>query len=892
MVRIRSFRLGFSPRRSRARIGLVAAALLALAWLSGPVAAAALQARELHQGWQFRLLPDDPQAAEHAAATQWRPAQVPGHVHTDLFAAGLIPDPYVGAPEAGLQWIGLAGWEYRTVFDLDPATLRRARNELVFDGLDTFATVYLNGRELLRADNAFRTWRVDAGGRLRERGNELRVVFASPIRKLLPQVQAMPHKIAGNYPSPYGDEPRDAMTANFVRKPGYHYGWDWGPRYVSAGLWRGVRLESWDRLRIADLHLEPRAVARERAEGEVRLQIQAVAAGSATVEIEYAGPDGATTTLSRPVQLRAGDNPVAVPLRIERPRLWYPVGYGEQALYTFKARVRDGDGEQASAQRRTGLRSVALKREKDANGQGFAFLINGIEVFAKGANAIPFDAFPARVDRARLRRDLQSARDANMNMIRNWGGGYYESDAFFEIADELGLMVWQDFMFGGGMPPGYDPAFRASVVAEARDNVRRLRNHPSIVLWCGNNEEETAWKDWGHGTKLKQADPVFAEKVWNGYVALFGQDLRAVVAEEGAGVPYWSSSPSNDLAEKANDSANGDKHYWDVWGGPALPATAYLDERPRFMSEYGLQGWPSLRTIGAFAKPEEQGIDTPVIRAHQKFLAGDGNTRLLKYVEGEYGAPRDFADFVYLSQQVQAEGIELAALHHRASRPHTMGSLYWQLNDVWPGASWASLDYYGRWKPLHFHARRFFADLAIAPLRRPKQQRTELTLVSDRQQAVAGQWRLRVMDFDGRVHRDERVAVEVAPLSAQRVGAWSDAELLGRADPARTVAVFDWIVQGRTVSRNTVYFGPAKTLAWQDPKLDAQLRREGQGYRLRLRAAAVARAVWIDFGDHDATLADNALTLLPGETVEIGLTSPADLDSLRRSLSLRSLYRR
>ncbi|ALN80930.1 glycosyl hydrolases family 2, sugar binding domain protein [Lysobacter antibioticus] len=887
MATLRSKNTFVSALRTAAAIGLMLAAALSADWAQ----AAEASSQPLHGDWQFRLMPGDPEAAAHAAATDWRKAQVPGHVHTDLFAAGLIADPYVGARERSLQWIGLAQWEYRTSFDVDRATLKRAHADLVFEGLDTFATVQLNGVELLKADNSFRTWRVPAQGHLRERGNELRVVFDSPIRRMLPQVQAMPNKIAGNYPSPYGDEPRDAMTANFVRKPGYHYGWDWGPRYVSAGIWRAVRLESWDRLRLADLHVQPRRIAQDAAETTVELEIDSDRAGAVTVEIDYAGPEGKGATLRHEAELRSGRNSVSVPLTIAHPRLWYPVGYGEQALYTFKARVQDTDGVQAVGQRRTGLRSIELRRERDAGGQGFAFVVNGIPVFAKGANAIPFDAFPARVTRERLRRDLQSARDANMNMLRNWGGGYYESDDFFELADELGLMVWQDFMFGGGMPPGYDPSFRANVVAEARDNVRRLRNHPSIVLWCGNNEEETAWKDWGHRTKLAAADPKFAQTVWEGYVALFGKDLRQVVAEEGAGVPYWSSSPSNDLADKANDSNNGDKHYWDVWGGPALPATAYLDETPRFMSEYGLQGWPSLRTIASFARPEEQGINAPVIRAHQKFLAGDGNSRLLLYIRREYGEPRDFADFVYLSQQVQAEGIELAALHHRASRPRTMGSLYWQLNDVWPGASWSSLDYYGRWKPLHFHAKRFFADVAIAPLRRPSGGRTELSLLSDRTTPLQGEWRLRVMDFDGRVHRDERKPATLAALASTAAGAWSDAELLGDADPLRTAAVFDLIVDGKTVSRRAVYFGESRRLAWQDPELHGELRRDGDGYRLQLKASKLARAVWIDFGDHDVELADNALTLLPGESVEIGLKSKAGLDSLQRALNLRSLYR-
>ncbi|WP_430538896.1 beta-mannosidase [Lysobacter capsici] len=874
---------------------LAAIALMLIAALAAHAAQAApLSSRPLHENWQFRLTPDDPQAAEHKGATGWHAATIPGHVHTDLLAAKLIPDPYVGAREAQLQWIGLAQWEYRSQFDVDQASLARAHNELVFDGLDTFATIYLNGKQVLKADNSFRTWRVPVDGQLRERGNELRVVFDSPIRRLLPQVQAMPNKIAGNYPSPYGDEPRDAMTANFVRKPGYHYGWDWGPRYVTAGIWRGVRLDSWDRLRIGDLHVRPEHVSRQAAQTSVEVEIHSDRADAATIEIEYTDAKARSKTLSQSARLRAGVNRVAIAVNIADPQLWYPVGYGEQPLYTFKAVVRDRDGVQASAQRRTGLRSVELRRERDAKGQGFAFVINGIPVFAKGANAIPFDAFPARVTRERLRRDLQSARDANMNMIRNWGGGYYESDDFFELTDELGLLVWQDFMFGGGMPPGYDAAFRANVVAEARDNVRRLRNHPSIVLWCGNNEEETAWKDWGHSKKLIEADPKFAQTVWEGYVALFGKDLRAVVAEDGAGVPYWSSSPSNDLAEKANDSDNGDKHYWDVWGGPALPASAYLEETPRFMSEYGLQGWPSLRTIAAFAQPGEQGIDTPVIRAHQKFLAGDGNTRLLKYIRGEYGEPRDFADFVYLSQQVQAEGIELAALHHRASRPRTMGSLYWQLNDVWPGASWSSLDYFGRWKPLHFHAKRFFAELAIAPLRRVSDKdggRTELSLLSDRVAPVAGEWRMRVMDFYGRVLREERKPATLAALASTRAGSWSDAELLGGADPKRTAAVFELIVDGRTVSRRAVYFAESRLLAWPDPKLSARLRRDGGGYVLSVHADKFARAVWVDFGDQDVSLADNALTLLPGETVEIAVRSKADLGSLQKGLNLRSLYR-
>lgn len=837
--------------------------------------------------WQFRLPPDNAQADEHADATEWRTASVPGTVHTDLFAHELIPDPYVGAPEAQLQWIGLADWEYRRSFDVDAATLRAARSELVFEGLDTFADVYLNGHRLLQADNSHRTWRVPVREHLHARGNELRVVFHSPIRRMLPQVQAMPHRIAGNYPSPYGDEPKDAMTANFVRKPGYHYGWDWGPRFVTAGIWQSVTLQSWDTLRIADLHIEQKKVDADEAVLEAQVELDAVGAGEATLDLSWRAPDGREVeVVSKEVQLKPGLNEFALPLRIAQPQRWFPVGYGKQSMYGFQLRVRDASGLLAQASRRTGLRSVELRRDRDATGQGMAFVINGIPIFAKGANAIPFDMFPPRVTRAQIRRVLESARDANMNMIRSWGGGYYYGDVFYEIADELGIMIWQDFMFGGGMQPGYDPAFRASVVAEARDQVRRLRDHPGIVLWCGNNEEEIAWKNWGQGKTLKEAAPEFAEKVWNGYVQLFGKDLRQVVAEEAGGIPYWSSSPSNDLDDIANQPHSGDMHYWSVWI-ENKPVEEYLNVTPRFMSEFGLQGWPVMRTIRAFAGSGALSIDDPVIVAHQKFLAGKGNARILDYIRMQYREPRDFAGFVYLSQVMQAEGMELASLHHRASRPTTMGSLYWQLNDVWPGASWSGIDYFGRWKPLQFHARRFFAPLAVAALRKDGQ--TRVTLVSDRTEPVSGELRTRVMDFDGKLHRDERRSLTLAPLAATEVASHADAELLRGADPRRTVAVFELLVDGQPVSRRLVYFDAAKALDFADPQLDAQLHPDAGGYRLDLQARRLTRALWIDFGDLDAELSDNALSLLPGERVSLRITSPASLDALRDALSLRSL---
>jgi len=861
--------------------------------LLAPLAQASPASQDLGGAWEFRLAPESHEAASHASATQWRAAAVPGTVHTDLRANGLIPDPYIGAPEAGLQWIGLGDWEYQRHFDVDVKTRRNPRTDLVFAGLDTFAEVWLNGEHLLLANNAFRTWRMPVQGKLRARDNTLRVVLRSPIRTLLPTVQAMPHRIAGNYSSPYGDEPKDALTANFARKPGYHYGWDWGPRYVTAGVWKPVRLESWDAARIDDFHIAQTQVDAEAAELRAQVRIDAVSSGKATVRIGYVTPEGKQVdAASDTVELAAGTNDIAVPLHIAKPQRWFPAGYGPQALYRFTVTIDANHRTLATAEKRTGLRSVELRRDRDASGQGMAFVVNGIPVFAKGANVIPFDAFAPRVDTARIRQVLTAARDANMNMVRNWGGGYYESDAYYDIADELGLLVWQDFMFGGGMQPAYDADFRANVVAEARDQVRRLRDHPSIVIWCGNNEEETAWKDWGQGKALMAADPDFATQVWNGYVQLFGTDLRQVVAEEGGGVPYWSSSPSNDLAAKANDPNNGDMHYWGVWV-ERKPVEAYMDVRPRFASEYGLQAWPRMDTVRAFAGDGALAVDDPVIVAHQKFLAGKGNERVLEYIRMRYGdmqfeSGRDFDDFVYLSQVMQAEGIEIAALHHRASRPHTMGSMYWQLNDVWPGASWSSVDYFGRWKALHHHARRFFAPVAIAALR--KDGVTTVTALSDRTAPLSGELRLRVLDIvDGTVLRDERRQLSLAPLAATPVEALADAALLGPADPTRTVAVYDLTVPGEPPSRGVVYFAQPAALQLPSPGLSATLRPEGDHFLLELAADRFACEIWIDLNGVEAHIEDNALTLLPGERRSLRVASDASLEALRNALHVRSL---
>jgi beta-mannosidase len=454
-------------------------------------------------------------------------------------------------------------------------------------------------------------------------------------------------------------------------------------------------------------------------------------------------------------------------------------------------------------------------------------------------------------------------------------------------------MVWQEFMFGGSIPPP-GKAFRKNVRQEAIQQVRRLRDHPSIVLWCGNNEVETGWESWDDRKQFKQSImPAQRASIEHGMRELFDHTLRNVVAKYEPNVPYWPSSPGTDYEGPVNVTDNGDYHYWNVWSGKALPVTAYLDVTPRFMTEYGLQSMPVMATIDSFSEPADRAIDSDVIRAHQKFDRGKkydeskGNQRLLLYVQRAFGKPKNLAAMVYLSQVMQAHGIQLAAEHLRASRPESMGSLYWQLDDVWPGITWSSIDYYGRWKALQFHARRFYAPLLIAALR--NHGATNVSLVSDRTTPVHAHWRLRVMDFGGKILERKQGDVTLPPLSSTHVGKFTDAQLLHGASPRKTFAVLGLFVGGKRVSRNLVFFDAPKNLALPQPHIHAQLAGSGDGYTLELSTDTLARDVWVSFGNIAATVSDNSINLLPGQRVTLTVHSKADLASLRKALEVRNL---
>jgi beta-mannosidase len=813
----------------------------------------------LHSGWKFR----------EAGKGEWRAAAVPGCVHTDLLANGLIEDPFYRDNEPKLQWIGKTDWEYQTTFDAPASLLRREHVELVFEGLDTYAAVTLNGAPLLEADNMFRTWRVDCKRLLRPGANTLHVTFRSPINEVLPLMAKMSYQLPA-----VNDQ--GEKTSPHTRKAPYQYGWDWGPRFVTSGLWRPVSLEAWDSARVESLRVVQNQLDRDSAQMTAEVEVVSSGERDATVLVENLTDKGAPAR--QPVKLAAGANKVAVNFTVSKPRLWWPAGMGDHPLYDIRARLLVGGRQVDEAAARTGLRTVELRQQPDREGKSFTFVVNGVPVFAKGANWIPADSFPTRITRERYRQLVESARDANMNMLRVWGGGIYESDAFYELCDEMGILLWQEFMFACSMYPGDQP-FLDNVRAEAADNVKRLRNHPSIVIWCGNNEVETAWQHWG----WKQNLPA---KLWDDYKKIFHGVLPEVVAEYDPARPYWPSSPSSNLEDDPDSQRMGDVHYWEVWHA-AKPFTEYERQHPRFMSEYGFQSFPQIETVNAYTVPADHDIQSPVMLAHQKHPRG--NQLIREYMLREYPEPKDFESFLYVSQVLQAEGIKVGAEHLRRIMPHNMGSLYWQIDDCWPVASWSSIDYFGRWKALQFYARRFYNDLLVSP--HAEGGNVEFYVVSDRTQPVPAELVVTLSDFDGRALSEKRKSVEVSALASKSYLSLPADELLRGRDAKSVFLNCELLVGGKTVSSNRLFFRPYKELALPAPRVTADAARTRGGFAVTLKSDKFARAVYLSAEGLDGTFSDNYFDLIPGREarVEFRARRAASPEEFRAKLKVRSL---
>jgi beta-mannosidase len=897
----KQFKMGsidMNRTQQRCRIGSAVCVLTLFtffaAWpLDAAEPSSPVSSRSLDSEWQFRAVGAPATTTAHQPEiAQWHPAQVPGVVHTDLLRNKLIPDPFDRDNEFRLQWVGLTDWEYQTVFQVDAAVLGHGHVDLVFDGLDTLADVYLNDQSVLHADNMFRRWRISAKPLLKSGPNTLRVVFHSAVEKMLPYVKSLPYVLPSISTHNFGNE-ENIATAPYTRKAPYNYGWDWGPRFMTEGIWQPVRVETWDALRVDNFHVHQQKISVDAALVSAELDIEASQATTATLALTHddlSGPKSSgpqTPDGTQTLQLDAGMNHVSFPIRIAAPKLWYPVGYGAQNRYRFSAAIHLGKKvEAANVEVKTGLRSVELRRVADQWGKSFEFVVNGISVFGKGADVIPFDSFPNRVTPEIHRKILKAARDAHMNMVREWGGGYYESDDFYDICDELGIMVWQEFMFGGDMIPG-DVSFQENVREEAVQQIKRLRDHPSIVIWCGNNEVETGWHHWDNRQEFKEAiSPEIRDRVWQDYMVMFADILKSAVTQYGDPVPYWPSSPSANFEEIPDNQHNGDMHYWAVWHQQA-PAQDYTKQFPRFMSEYGFQSFPEMRTIKSFAnQPEDFDIHSAVMQAHQKNKGG--NERILTYLLREYREPKDFASFVYLSQVQQAEIIKIGAEHLRRQRPRTMGSLYWQLNDCWPVASWASVDYYGRWKALHYYARRFYDDVLVSPYLHD--DKVDVYVVSDKLQPLSGTIHSRLLDFSGKILLDQTKDIQISAQSSAIYLGIDKASLSAKGDPRSSFLVVDLDVAGKKISSNLVFFDVTHNLELPvAPTIDVNLSPSGGDYTVTLQSRKLARSVYISFGDLDVESSDNYFDLIPGEPATVTLKSSATIEQLRSALKIMSL---
>jgi beta-mannosidase len=815
---------------------------------------------DLHDAWEFRRV----------GAAKWLPASIPGVVHLDLQAAGLIGDPFYRDNEYRQQWIEHEDWEYRTTFSVSQRHWEQRNHELIFEGLDTYATVRLNGIEVLESDNMFRTYEVDVGDALRIGENTLDVVFQSPIGVAMPLVEML------GYELPQGNDRATRPTRVFTRKAAYHFGWDWGARFVTSGVWRPARLRSWSGVHIVDLHVTQQSLTEQRAELLAVLEIVADTADSALVTINSG--DRWFPKMQETVVLDSGPNRVALNFAIEAPQWWWPAGLGQQPLYEVIASV-EASTARDEATRRIGLRNLEVVTEADSIGESFYVRVNGHPVFMKGANYIPIDHFTTRVDEARYRALFESTVAANINMLRIWGGGIYENDVFYDLADEYGVLIWQDFMFANGMYPG-DSTFLTNVVQEAIDNVRRLRHHPSLALWCGNNEIDEAWHNWGWP---RQYSAVQADSIWANYQRIFHDILPEAVATHDPGRFYWPSSPRIGWGHEES-MAEGDSHYWGIWHGGA-PFEAFQEKLPRFMSEFGFQGYPGIETVSAFSLPRDRALGSRVMQAHQK---GTGALeRIEAYMADWYRPPRDFESFLYVSQLLQAEGMKIGLVSHRRAMPRTMGTLYWQLNDTWPVASWSGIDYFGRWKALHYFTAKAFAGIIVAPLIR--EDTVEFHVVSDRLVPIAGRLEAAVLDFAGRDRWSIALPAGIEANASTRVLSTPLSWVLAGSDPSKAVLDVRFIVEEETVAEDLLYFAKPRDLALPRPEISVEIGAWDGGYRVVLESDVLAKNVYLSLEGGDGHFSDNYFDLLPGRVKIVDLQIDDENVDVRTQLRVRTL---
>ncbi|MBN1665617.1 MAG: glycoside hydrolase family 2 protein [Anaerolineales bacterium] len=845
-----------------------------------------MEIQYLTQEWRLR----------QTAGEEWLPATVPGDVHSALIAAGHIPDPFVADNEKQVQWVAETGWDYQATFIPQAGLLAQEKVFLVAGGLDTLAQVVLNGKTLGNTNNMFRTYRWEVKKLLLEGQNELLVRFSSPV-KYIGEKQAQ---------RPLPGVPQAIEGAPHIRKAPCQFGWDWGPQLPPIGFYRPIYLQGFSVARLEDVHLR-----QFHSQGQATLDIAIVVEQwretPLSVIVQVATPEGKTLE----AQAAVNNAKAALQIQITDPQLWWPNGYGEQPLYQVAVSLQSEGQVCDRRDYQVGLRTLELRQEDDAWGKSFTFVVNGVPIFAKGSNWIPADSFPTRLSDEHLHALVRDAAATHQNMLRVWGGGFYEEERFYDLCDRYGILVWQDFIFSCSIYPLDESDFLENIRPEIVENIRRLRHRASLALWCGNNEMEAGWESWGWAKHpLEDQLPALVEQYpvlrflldavgprqllddWQelqqAYDRFFHHTLPAWVAELDPDTPYWPSSPSSGTPfQNSNGEQQGDAHYWDVWHG-RKPFTAYRSTYPRFMSEFGFQAFPNMETVECYAPPAQRNLTSYIMEHHQR--GNHGNGLIIAQMTDTFRMPVDFSGWIYLSLVLQAEGIRYGVEHWRRHMGRVAGTLYWQLNDIWPVASWASIDYFGRWKALHYAARHFYAPLLLSVEDQPPVM--HLHLSSDLTEPWQGQVRWRLENLAGEPLEQGELAVTAAPLANTHLASLDFSAQVAGDQARQRVLVCELLQDGQVIRRVVSSFVPPKHLELRDPGLQALTHVHGGLLFIELHSSSLARFVEIKLSGADVVFSDNYFDLPAGRshTLTCPLPQGWDLEQARQALEIYSLY--
>jgi len=795
------------------------------------------------------------------------PITIPGDNITALYSAGVIPDPYFGKNELDIQWIGRKNWILEKSFFATPEFVSGENIFFYVNRLDTCADVYLNGQLLGKTRNMFREYRFDCKKALVPGENKITVKILSAEIEACKQNDSLPYEV------PHTIYPVQSPHRNLIRKVQCHSGWDWGPCLMVSGIYGDVYIGATELERIDAVYTDM-SQSGNNWKVNITVELYSWKAGKIQLKIKLAGKEKA-----KPVALRRGTNVLKETVIIENPLLWWPAGYGKQSLYELTVKTPND-----SVTKKIGFRSLEIINKEDTVGRSFTIKINGREIFAKGANWIPADALPGRISSDRTRRLLEDAVSANMNTIRVWGGGQYESDQFYSQCDELGLLVWQDFMFSCSLYPA-NQEFLDNVREEIRYQVKRLKSNPCIAIWCGNNEDIGALTWFEASRQNRDRYIIDYDRLNEGVI---GTEVRRL----DPGRAWWPSSPSagaGDYSDNWHDDSRGDMHYWSVWH-EGKPFEAYYEVIPRFCSEFGFQSLPSRHTTASFAPPEQWNVTSPLMDHHQR--SPRGNSVIITTLSWYFRFPQSFEHFLFLSEVQQAMAIQMAVDYWRACRPICMGVLYWQLNDVWPCASWSSIEYSGRWKLLHYAARRFYRPVHLALINTPE-GKIQVWGLNDTANPVSGTLRLRFLDFDGSVKEESSFQVGVEPDSSQLFKELLRNDIPG--DPCSLFLTGELEIAGAESIYASLLLEKPKYCELGQARVNVDFSVEDNSIVLLLTTSRPAFFVTLDTPDPYVRFSDNGFILLPDKPRKILVDAKKKIDFqwLKENLSvihLRETY--